>query len=56
VVLPLVLLLIGQMSGMLLLTPLLIFLLGVSVAILDIIFAYLAVQIFDRETILTRWT
>ncbi len=56
VVLPLVLLLIGQMSGMLLLTPLLIFLLGAMVVILDILFTYLAVQIFDRETILTRWS
>ena len=55
VVLPLVLLLMGQMSGMLLLTPALTFLLGLLILILDIILTYLTVKVFDREAILTRW-
>ena len=55
VVLPLVLLLLGQMSGMLLITPILILLGGFIILILDLILTYLAVQVFDREAILTRW-
>jgi len=55
VVLPLVLLLLGQMSGMLLVTPVLVFLFGLFILILDIVLTYLAVQVFDREAILTRW-
>ena len=54
-VLPLVLLLLGQMSGMLLITPILILLGGFIILILDLILTYLAVQVFDREAILTRW-
>ena len=55
VVLPLVLLIIGQMSGMLMITPLLTYLFSLFVFILDIVLTYLAVQVFDREAILTRW-
>ncbi len=55
VVLPLVLLLMGQMSGILLLTPALTFILGLVVLILAVILTYLAVKAFDREAILTRW-
>lgn len=56
VVLPLVLLLMGQMSGMLLITPVLVYLLGLFILILDVVLTYLTVPIFDREAILTRWT
>ncbi len=55
VVLPLVLLLMGQMSGMLLITPVFTFLMGLFILILDVIFTYMAVKVFDREAILTRW-
>ena len=55
VVLPLVLLLMGQMSGMLLITPIFTYLMGLLILILDIIFTYMAVKVFDREAILTRW-
>ncbi len=55
VVLPLVLLLLGQMSGMLLITPAFVLLIGLAALLLDIILTYLAVQVFDREAILTRW-
>ncbi len=55
VLLPLTLLLMGQMSGMLLLTPALTFMLGLIVLILTLILTYLTIKVFDRETILTRW-
>jgi ABC-2 type transport system permease protein len=55
VVLPLVLLLMGQMSGVLLITPAFTLLLGLLIIILDIILTYMAIKVFDREAILTRW-
>jgi len=55
IVLPLVLLLMGQMSGILLITPLFTLLMGLLVLILDIALTWMAVKAFDREAILTRW-
>ncbi len=55
VVLPLVLLLMGQMSGFLLLTPAFTLLMGLIVLILDIILTAMTIKVFDREAILTRW-
>jgi len=55
IVLPLVLLLLGQMSGILLITPVFTILMGLLVLILDIILTWMAVKAFDREAILTRW-
>lgn len=55
VVLPLVLLLLAQMSGFLIITPALVWLMGLLLVVLDGIMTYLTVQIFDREAILTRW-
>jgi ABC-2 type transport system permease protein len=55
VLLPVVMLLIGQISGMFFITPAFTFLLGAIVLLLDIALAWLAVKVFDREAILTRW-
>ena len=56
VVLPIVLLFIGQMSGLVFITPAITLILGFIVLIIDAILLYLAVRVFDREAILTRWT
>jgi ABC-2 type transport system permease protein len=55
IVIPLVLLFIGQMSGLLFLSPGLVFIAILALIIIDMILIYLAVQVFDREAILTRW-
>ena len=56
VVLPLVLLFIGQIAGFLIFSPALVFVLTLVLIVLDIILTYLSVQVFDREAILTRWS
>lgn len=56
IVLPLVFLFIGQMSGLLFLSPGLVFIAIVALFVIDAILIYLAVQIFEREAILTRWS
>ena len=43
------------MSGLLFLSPSLVFIAILALIIIDIILIYLAVQVFDREAILTRW-
>ncbi|MCP4425660.1 MAG: ABC transporter permease subunit, partial [Chloroflexi bacterium] len=55
VVLPLLMLLIGQSVGFILIDQRMIIWMGVVVAILDAGLLYLAVKVFQRETILTRW-
>jgi ABC-2 type transport system permease protein len=55
VILPLILLLIGQSMGLLLIDAKLILLLGVIVLVLDIILVTISVKLFQRETILTQW-
>ncbi len=55
VVLPLVMLLIGQSVGFILIDQRVILWMGVIVAALDVGLMYLAVKVFQRETILTRW-
>lgn len=55
VVLPVVLILVGQSIGLLILDQQLVILAAVVVAILDVILGYLAIKAFQRETILTRW-
>ncbi|RUA15319.1 MAG: hypothetical protein DSY55_06550 [Clostridia bacterium] len=55
VVLPIILLFIGQVSGLVFITPVLTFVIGLVALIIDVILLYLAVRIFDREAILTRW-
>jgi len=55
VVLPLVLLIIGQAVGLILIDRRVILLLGLIVLALDVALVYLAIKLFRRETILTRW-
>ncbi len=55
VVLPLLMLIIGQSVGFILIDRRVIVLMGVVVAVLDAGLLYLSVRVFQRETILTRW-
>lgn len=55
VILPLILLVVGQSVGLILIDRRLMLLLGLIVFILDAALLYLAVRLFRRETILTRW-
>jgi ABC-2 type transport system permease protein len=55
VVIPIILLLVGQSVGFLLLSPMLVLVAAVIVAVLDVGLVYLAIQTFERENILTRW-
>lgn len=55
VVLPVILLLVGQSVGLILFSRELVLLIGLVVAILDIIMLNITVKSFQRETILTRW-
>jgi ABC-2 type transport system permease protein len=55
VAVPIILLLVGQSVGFLLLSQELVVIVAAVVAVLDIGLVYLAIQTFERETILTRW-
>ncbi len=55
VVLPIILLLMGQSMGLILISKELVFLLGLIIAVLDAVLGYLVVKTFHRETILTQW-
>jgi ABC-2 type transport system permease protein len=55
VVVPIILLLVGQSVGFILLSQALVLVVAVVVAVLDIGLVYLAIQTFERENILTRW-
>jgi ABC-2 type transport system permease protein len=55
VILPLILLIIGQSVGLILIDRQIMILLGLIVLVLDAILLYLAIRLFQRETILTRW-
>lgn len=54
-VLPAVLVLVGQIAGLLVLTPAVVGVVGVLVGLVDIALLGVAVWLFDRENILTRW-
>lgn len=54
-VLPVVGLFIGQMTGMILVNETFILWLAAALLVLDTVLFYFAVQIFQRETILSRW-
>ena len=45
----------GQSFGLILINQQVILILGVIVAAVDLIVLYFAIQLFQRETILTRW-
>ncbi|MBP6016716.1 MAG: ABC transporter permease subunit [Candidatus Promineofilum sp.] len=55
VILPLILLIVGQSVGLVLIDRQLMIVLGLIVLVLDVILVYLAIRLFQRETILTRW-
>ena len=55
VILPLILLVVGQAVGLILIDRQIMLLLAVVVLVLDVGLVYLAVRLFQRETILTRW-
>jgi ABC-2 type transport system permease protein len=54
-VLPVIGLFIGNMTGLILFNERLILLLAAGLAVLDAVLFYFAIQIFQRETILSRW-
>lgn len=55
VILPLIVLVIGQSVGFILVSQQMIIVIGLVVAILDGVLLYLSVRLFEREVILTRW-
>jgi len=55
VILPIMLLIIGQSVGLILINRQIMLLLAGIVLVLDVVLLYLAVRLFQRETILTRW-
>lgn len=55
VILPLIMLIIGQSVGWILIDRELIIVIGAVVAVLDAILFYMSIKVFQRETILTRW-
>ena len=55
VILPLILILVGQSVGFIILDQGLVILVGGIAIIIDIVLVVLAIRIFERETILTKW-
>jgi ABC-2 type transport system permease protein len=55
VILPLLALFFGQIAGLFLISRQLVILFALVVAVLDALMINLAVRLFQRETILTRW-
>lgn len=55
VILPVILLIIGQSMGLILIDARLILLLGMLVLVLDVVLVIMSVKLFQRETILTQW-
>ena len=55
VILPIILLIVGQSVGFVLLNQQAVIIIGVVVALVDVGLFYLSIKVFQRETILTRW-
>ena len=55
IVLPLIMLVIGQSMGLILINRQMVLFIAIFVAILDVILVILTVRLFQRETILTSW-
>ena len=55
IIMPLILLVIGQSVGLILINTQIILIIGIIVTIFDVILLMITVQLFERETILTRW-
>jgi ABC-2 type transport system permease protein len=55
VILPIILIIIGQSIGLVLIDQQLVLFLGLLALVLDIVLGYISIQIFQRERILTQW-
>jgi ABC-2 type transport system permease protein len=55
VILPVILIIIGQSVGLVLVDQTTVLILGAVVLVADIVVGYLALKAFQRETILTKW-
>ena len=55
VILPLIMLIVGQSTGLILFDRQLVLLLAVIVLIIDVVMGYITIKQFQRETILTSW-
>jgi len=55
VILPVIMLVIGQSVGLILIDRRIMLWLGLAVLALDALLLWLAIRLFQRETILTRW-
>jgi ABC-2 type transport system permease protein len=55
IILPLLAVFFGQIAGLFILNSTLILLMCVVLLLVDVLMVYLAVRLFQRETILTRW-
>jgi len=55
VILPIILILVGQSIGLIIIDQTIIILAAIVLIFLDVILVYLAIKIFQREQILTRW-
>lgn len=55
VIMPIIMLILGQSVGFIIINQQVILLLGVGAAVIDAVLIYLSRRVFQRETILTRW-
>lgn len=55
VILPLVLIIVGQSVGFIILNQQIVIAIAIGTMVLDLVFVYLAIKLFQREVILTRW-
>lgn len=55
VILPLMAVFFGQIAGLIILNSTLVLIMCVVLLLLDVLMVYLAIRLFQRETILTRW-
>jgi len=55
VILPLILLIVGQSMGLVLIDRRMMLVIGAVVLVIDVVLVYLAIRLFQRETILTQW-
>jgi len=55
VILPLILVVVGQSAGLFIIDRQLVVLAAIVVVLLDVVLVFLTVKLFQRETILTRW-
>lgn len=55
VVVPIIMMMLGQSVGYIILDKQLIVILGLAVAVLDVILVYVSVHLFQRDNILTKW-